>query len=72
MASLKGLILIALAIIQVVQCTTPTIGFISPDIVADIGKDDIFVKKPVWLKFPSFLFKNYYLSVSVVRGIVIG
>ena len=44
MASLKGLILIALAIIQVVQCTTPTIGFISPDIVADIGKDEIFVK----------------------------
>jgi len=37
MASLKGLILIALAIIQVVQCTTPTIGFISPDLVADIG-----------------------------------
>ena len=71
MASLKGLILIALAIIQVVQCTTPTIGFISPDIVADIGKDDIFVKKCL-IKVPYFLFKNYYLSVSVVKGIVIG
>ena len=44
MASLKGLILIALATIQVVQCTTPTIGFISPDIVADIGKGETFVK----------------------------
>ena len=45
MASLKGLILIGLAIIQVVQCTTPTIGFISPDIVADIGKDGIITSK---------------------------
>ena len=44
MASLKGLILITLAIIQAVQCITPTIGFISPDIVADIGKDEIFVE----------------------------
>ena len=58
MASLKGLILIALATIQVVQCTTPTIGFISPDIVADIGKDEIFVKKLFWLKFTSFHCKD--------------
>ena len=50
MASLKGLILIALAIIQVVQCTTPTIGFISPDIVADIGKDEKFVKKTLLIR----------------------
>jgi len=40
MASLKCLIIIALAaIFQIVQCKIdPTIGFISPDIVADIGE----------------------------------
>jgi len=37
-SSLKGLILITFGIIGVVQCQDrPTIGFISPDIVADIG-----------------------------------
>ena len=44
-SSLKGLILIAFAIIGVVQCQDrPTIGFISPDIVADIGKSTDFFK----------------------------
>ena len=40
MALLKCLIIITLAaIFQIVQCRVdPTIGFISPDIVADIGE----------------------------------
>ena len=47
MASLKCLIIITLvAIFQKVQCKIdPTIGFISPDIVADIGENNHILQK---------------------------
>ena len=68
MASLKCLIIITLAaIFQIVQCKVdPTIGFISPDIVADIG-ESLYLKYKVLyfdLEVCNFLLrKSYDLSM---------
>ena len=71
MASLKCLIVITLvAIFQIVQCKVdPTIGFISPDIVADIG-ESLYLKYKVLffdLEICKFLFcKSYDLGSDFV------
>ena len=71
MASLKCLIIITLAaIFQIVQCRVgPTIEFISPDVVADIG-ESLYLKCKVLffdLEICKFLFcKSYDLGSDFV------
>ena len=70
MASLKCLIIITLAaIFQIVQCKVdPTIGFISPDIVADIGES-------LYLKYKFLYFDlencNFLLRKSPVSDFLL-
>ena len=64
MASSKCLIIITLAaIFQIVQCKVdPTIGFISPDIVADIG-ESLYLKYKVLyfdLEICNFLLRKWF------------